>query len=261
MSEKVLENENFLEHGAIPEYKPGLGKFLNYVAALLMFILVLVIYLPIQVWEEESAIQKLGQKRMMINHKVQSFYNKMSDTFQEDPVKAIRIVTALRDSTRADSNFHGEQVLKLDGEELKFDVIEDLYRSYDTTFAFSYNLKDSVNDTLYKVTIWNSGTTRFDTSNVTASVLKQVKADIGNILDMEVVPRAATLTYYNPFYLTEEHAKRPLINKKYIIEFDENSPMYVKDPIDKMYVEPRFVFFTFKDTCHGYIKNGEPSWK
>jgi hypothetical protein len=259
LSEKIIDNENLLEHGAVPEYKPGLGKFLNVVAVILVFILVLVIYLPTRVWEEEEAMQKLGRSRMLVLHKVEDFYYKMAETYQKDPVKAIKIVSALRDSTKADSNYHGEQVLRLDGEEYKFDIIKDLFRSYDTTFAQSYNLKDTVFDTLYTITLWNSELRAFDTTSVSSKVINSVDAD--TILNTEIVPRPATLTYYNPYYLTEEHATRPLIDEKYIVEFGENQPITIKDPIDFMYEEPRFIFFTFKDTSHGYIKNGEPSWK
>ena len=259
MSEKVIENENLLEHGAIPDYKPGLGKFLNYVAVVLTFILVMVIYLPTIIWQEENDVEKLGRKRMVIMDKVQNFYYKMSDTYQEDPLKAIRIVSALRDSTRADSNYYGKQILNLDGEKFEFDIIENLFKSYDTSFAFSYNLKDTVFDTLYQITLWNDNLRSFDTISISSKALNSVEAD--TILSTEIVPRAATLTYYNPYYLTEEYATRPLIDKKYVIEFAEDKPLLIKDPIDFMYEEPRFVFFTFKDTCHGHIKNGEASWK
>lgn len=259
MSEKVFENENLIEHGVIPEYKPGLGKFLNIVAAVLVVILVMVIYLPTKVWNEEKDIQNLGHKRMTILHKVEDFYFKMSDTYQKNPEKAIKILSALRDSTRADSNFHGKQTLSMDGDEYEFDIIKDLFKSYDTTFAFSYNLKDTVFDTLYTVTLWNSDLRAFDTISVSSMTINAIDAD--TILSTEIAPRPATLTYYNPYYLTEEYAKRPLIDKNYVIDFGEDNPITIKDPIDFMYEEPRYVFFTFKDTSHGYIKNGEASWK
>jgi len=252
-------SEKFLVDGAVPEYKTGLGKFLNVVAFVLIAVLILVIYLPTQVWNEQSDVEKLSRKRMTIIHKVEDFYNKMSDTYNEDPVMAIKIISALRDSTMADSNFHGKQTLNLDGKIYEFDVLKDLFRSYDTTFAFAYNLKDTVVDTMYTITRWNESLRSFDTMTVSSNALSSVEAD--TILGMETVARPATLTYYNQYFLTDKFAYRPLIDKKYIVEYDEDLPITIKDPIDFMYEEPRYVFFTFKDTSHGYIKNGEASWK
>ncbi|MFP4548130.1 MAG: hypothetical protein ACLFQM_08350 [Fidelibacterota bacterium] len=258
MSKKVFDNEKYLEDGQVPEYKPGLAKFLNAVAVVLVFLLILVIYLPTRVWDEEQEVQETGRRRMKILHKVEDFYNKMSNTYNEDPVKAIKIVSALRDSTRADSNFYGIQKLRLEGEEYEFDVIENFYSAYDTTFAFSYQVQDTVVDTLYEVTRWNESLRAFDTLSVDASALPDINAD--TVLSMETVPRPATLTYYNRFYLTEKFAYRPLIDKKYIVEFGEDKPLTIKDPIDFTYEEPRYVFFTFSDTSHGFIKKGETSW-
>ena len=259
MSKKVFDKDKYLVDGNVPEYKPGLGKFLNAVAVVLVFLLILVIYLPTQVWKEEEQVQKESRRRMRILHKVEDFYYKMSDTYNEDPVKAIKIVSALRDSTVADSNFYGPQILRLDGKEYEFDVLRNLHKSYDTTFAFSYSLKDTVVDTLYTITRWNESLRAFDTLSISSQALKTVEVD--TVLEMETVPRPASLTYYNQFYLTEDFAYRPLIDKKYIVEFGEDQPLTIKDPIDFMYEEPRYVFFTFQDTSHGYIKNGEPSWK
>jgi len=252
-------SEKFLVDGAIPEYKTGLGKFLNVVAFVLIVVLILVIYLPTQVWNEQEEVQKLSQKRMTIIHKVEDFYNKMSNTYNEDPVMAIKIISALRDSTMADSNFYGTQTLNIDGKAYEFDVLKNLFKSYDTTFAFSYNLKDTVVDTLYKVTRWNESLRSFDTLSVSSTVLSSVDAD--TVLEMETVERPATITYHNQYYLEDKYAYRPLIDKKYIVEFSDDKPITIKDPIDFMYEEPRFVFFTFQDTSHGYIKNGEASWK
>ncbi|MBN2281209.1 MAG: hypothetical protein JXQ65_11560 [Candidatus Marinimicrobia bacterium] len=224
-----------------------------------MAVLILVIILPTLVWEEEEAIQNLSRKRMSIIYKVEDFYHKMSDNYNEDPEMAIKIVSALRDSTVADSNFHGKQLLNLDGKTYEFDVMKDLFKSFDTTFAISYSLKDTVIDTLYRVTRWNESLRGFDTLSVSSTALSSVDAD--TVLGMETVARPATLTYYNQYYLTSEFAYRPLIDKKYIVEFSDEEPITIKDPIDFTYEEPRYVFFSFQDSSHGFIRNGEPSWK
>ncbi len=251
-------SEKFLKDGQVPDYKPGLKKFLNVVAFFLSLILITVIIIPTIIWEEEEAVKEKSRRRMKIINKVENFYHKMAETYQEDPERAIEIVSALRDSTRADSNYFGKQTLNLDGETYEFDVIRNLFESYDTTFAFSYQLKDTVVDSLYKVTRWNESLRSFDTLSVSATALSTIEVD--SVLELETIPRSATLTYYNPFYLTEDFAFRPLINKKYIVEFGDEKPLTIKDPIDFMYEEPRFIFFTFQDTSHGYIQDGEPSW-
>jgi len=255
LSKHELKEKNVVE---FPEYKPGLGKFLNFIAIVMVFILILVIYLPTLIWQEEENIQQLGREKMTILNKVEDYYNKMAGEYQEDPIIALKVIEALRDSTRADSNFYGKKVVNLDGKGYEFDVIKNFYLSFDTTFAKSYQKRDTVEDITVKVLKWNSTLRLSDTLYVPNEHL--AKLDVDTILGRDTTDRIATETFYLPYYLTDDLVYRPLTNEKYKVLSNEDTPIKIYDPIDFMYKDSRFVFFTLKDTSHGYIENGDVSW-
>lgn len=244
-----------------PIFKPALVKALNYIALLLALILIIVIYVPTRIWEEEAAFRREGRRRMMILNNVEQFYHQLTDTYQENPLKAMQIVTAVRDSTRADSNFHGQQKLVFDDSIYKVNVPKNFYTYFDTTFAFSYRKKDTLIDTTYKVTKWNNELFTWDTLFILANRWRTVQSDsaYGSVVGVEYSERIMENTYYRPYYLTEKHATSPLIGELYRITVD-SSGYKIKDPLEDEYRERRYFFFTFKDTCHGWIENSQKSW-
>jgi len=257
LNEKDLE-QNIEE---IPEYKPGLVKTLNVVAGILFIILILVIYLPAKIWKEEETVRNVGRYRMTILNHVEDLYKKMSGSYQTDPILAMKIVSALRDSTRADSNFNGKQVLKLEEGIFEFNVTKNFFMNFDTTFALKYEKRDTVIDTTYKIVMWNPGTFTHDTVFVNASRIENVSSDslFRGQLETEISSRVSTNTYYRPYYLDKTFAYSPLIKQEYIIMVD-TARIKISDPLKGEFKERRYLAFAFRDTSHGYIENGEPSW-
>jgi len=246
----------------IPEYKPTLIKVLNIVAFFLVILLVIVIYIPNSIWKEENSIRELGRHRMIIQNEVQKYYNQMAGKHQPDPVLAMKIVTAVRDSTRADSNFYGQQTIKLPEGRFTLDVPQNFYMTFDTNFAFKYQQIDTVIDTTVKILKWNTELMTNDTLYVISSRLEEAKADpnFKGILNTEISKRAANNIYYRRYYLTKDLAMRPLIDTTYeILKTDEG--IKVQDPLKKVIREPRFLVFSFIDSTHGYIENDDISWK
>jgi len=250
------------EEEIIPEYKPTLVKVLNVVAFILIIVLIAVIYIPSSIWKEENRIRELGRQRMQIQYDVQKYYNQMAGTHQPDPVLAMKVVSAVRDSTRADSNFYGQKVIKLPDGKFNLEVPKNFYASFDTNFAFKYELSDTVIDTTIKITKWNPELMTIDTLYVISSMLEEVKTDpnFRSVIDTELTQRVANNTYYRRYYLTEDLAMRPLLDTPYTILKTEKG-IRVEDPLKTVIREPRYLFFTFVDSSHWYIENGEPSWK
>ncbi|HRS90616.1 MAG TPA: hypothetical protein P5028_01040 [Candidatus Marinimicrobia bacterium] len=250
------------EEEIIPEYKPTLVKVLNVVAFILIIVLIAVIYIPSSIWKEENRIRELGRQRMQIQYDVQKYYNQMAGTHQPDPVLAMKVVSAVRDSTRADSNFYGQKVIKLPDGKFNLEVPKNFYASFDTNFAFKYELSDTVIDTTIKITKWNPELMTIDTLYVISSMLEEVKTDpnFRSVIDTELTQRVANNTYYRRYYLTEDLAMRPLLDTPYTVLKTEKG-IRVEDPLKTVIREPRYLFFTFVDSTHGYIENGEPSWK
>jgi len=244
-----------------PIFKPTMVKALNYVALLLSLVLIAVIYIPSVIWEQEAAVRNEGRKRMMIMNNVQKFYHQMTDRYQPDPITAMNVVSAVRDSTRADSNYFGKQELRLDGSKFDVDVPKNFFTYFDTTFAFSYKKRDTLIDTTYKVTKWNTELFTWDTLYVLSNRWKALQSDssYGDVVGVETSERIMENTYYRPFYLTEKYAQDPLIHEYLIITTDSNG-YKIKCPIKGEYKERKYFFFTFKDTCHGWIENDQKSW-
>lgn len=257
MSEEKIENDN-----KTVEYKPALVKILNVVAVVLFLILILVIYLPANIWKEEEYIRNMSRKRMSILYDVEQFYGQMAGKFQTDPLFAMKLLTAVRDSTRADSNFFGEQKIKLSDGFFEMDVIKNFYQIFDTTFALEYQMRDTIIDTSYGVIIWNEDIFAYDTIFVHSSRIDAVKNDslFRECLDAEISSRVSTNTYFKPYYLDTNFAYSPLINEQYQIHID-GSNIRIQDPLKGEYREPRYLVFAFKDTSHGWIENGERSWE
>ena len=259
---KEVEVEEIID--STPEYKPMMVKLFNYLAMFLALVLIIVIYVPSMIWEEEAAIRNEGRHRMVILNEVEKYYHQMTNKYNDDPIKTMQIVTAARDSSRADSNFHGEKNIKLDIGNYNLNVPKNFYTLFDTTFAFSYKKKDTLIDTTYKVTKWNSELFTFDTVFVLSNRWRQIQAEgdssYRDVLGIENSERINENTYYLPFYLTKEFAYSPLIDEQYLIRVDSNG-YRIKDPLVGQYKEPRYLFFAFKDTCYGWIENDQKSWE
>ncbi|HCK99351.1 MAG TPA: hypothetical protein DHW42_04515 [Candidatus Marinimicrobia bacterium] len=245
----------------ISQYKPTAVKTLNYLIALLALILIIVIYVPTVIWEEEDQIRNEGRRRMTVLNEVEKYYHQMTGKYHTDPIAVMKIVSAVRDSTMADSNFFGEQKVKLDIGDFTMNVPKNFYMLFDTTFAFSYKRKDTLIDTTYKVTKWNSELFTHDTLYILSSRWKQIKSDSSyrDVLGVETSQRIAENTYYHPYYLTEKFAYSPLVSEQYLITADSGS-YKIKDPLKGKYRESRFLVFAFKDTCHGWIEDDQKSW-
>ena len=244
-----------------PIFKPTLVKALNYVAMFLAFVLIIVIYVPSVIWEQEDAVRNEGRRRMVILNEVQKYYHQMTSEYQTDPVTAMKVISAVRDSTRADSNYFGDQKLTIEDGRFKVKVPKKFYTYFDTTFAFSYKKKDTLIDTTYKVTKWNNELFTWDTLYVLSNRWRVLESDssYGDVIGVEQSERIMENTYYRPYYLTEKIAKSPLIDEFYIFSSDSDG-YRIKDPLKGEYKERKYFFFTFKDTCHGWIENDQKSW-
>lgn len=258
----MSKEKNIEKVEEITEYKPALVKVLNFVALFLALVLIIVIYVPTIIWREEDQIRNEGRRRMLILNSVEKYYHQMAGKYETDPITAMRVITAVRDSTRADTNFFGEQMINLDNKKYEMNVPKNFYSLFDTTFAFSYIRKDTTIDTTYRVTKWNNELFSWDTVYVLAQRWREIRSDSSyrGPLGVETSERVTENTYHLPFYLTEKIAYNPLINEQFIVTADSRG-YKIKDPLKGGYRESRFLFFTFKDTSYGWIENDQISWE
>jgi len=248
------------EEGTI-EYKPSTVKLLNVLIVILSLLLIIIIYVPNKIWQEEEYFRNIGRKRMSILYEVEKYLNQMSGRYFDNPYLATKLLTAVRDSTRADSNFYGEQVIKIPEGTFTLDVVQNFYKTFDTTFSISYEVRDTVVDTSYQITKWNAELFTFDTLWVHSSRIGEVLRDpmFRAVIDTEITSRVATEILYRRFTLDSEIVENPLTGEPFLVLID-SSGIAIKDPM-KGYKERRYFVFTFSDTNYGYIKNGEKSWE
>ena len=257
-----MSEEKFEEIEEIQEYKPRLIKLLNIIAGVLFVVMIFVIYLPARIWNEEEHYREIGRNRLEILDKVENYYQQMAGEYQSNPILAMNVVSAVRDSTMADSNFSGEQKVFLTSGVFDMDVIKNFHMTFDTTFALEYQRRDTIIDTTYKILQWNVEEFVVDTIFVLSSKYEVAKTDtfFRGLIDTEISSRVATNTYYRPFYLDSVLAYNPLINEQYQVELDEDN-IKIKDPLQGEFKESRYLVFAFKDTSHGWIENGTKSWE
>ena len=90
---------------------------LEVVIILAMFFLIVVIYVPVAIWEEENYFEKESRYRMQNVYDVESFYSRLTGEYNPNFLEAMSVVNATRDSAVADSLFIGEQLVVLSGKE------------------------------------------------------------------------------------------------------------------------------------------------
>ena len=137
---------------------------LEVVIILAMFFLIVVIYVPVAIWEEEKYYQDLSRYRMQNVYDIESFYSRLTGEYNPNFLEAMSVVNATRDSAIADSLFIGEQNVKLNGKEFFVDVDESFGFEYDTTFGIKSFRKDTVLDTTVQIVLFSEDLGRNDTS-------------------------------------------------------------------------------------------------
>ena len=66
---------------------------------LAMFLLVLVIYVPVAIWEEETYYEKESRYRMQNLNDIQSFFSRLTGGYTSSFSEALSVVNAVRDSS------------------------------------------------------------------------------------------------------------------------------------------------------------------
>ena len=137
---------------------------LEVVIILAMFFLIVVIYVPVAIWEEEEHYESLSRYRMQNVYDIESFYSRLTGEYNPNFLEAMNVVNASRDSTVSDSLFIGEQRVRLNGKEFFVDIDESFGFEYDTTFGIKSFRKDTVLDTTLQIVVFAEDLGRNDTS-------------------------------------------------------------------------------------------------
>ena len=133
-------------------------------AIVLSFIfLVIAIYVPRAIWDEEDYYRKESRYRMQNIFDVESFYQILTEEYSEDPLWALSVVNAARDSLTADSTFLEDQLINISGKIIDINIPVDYDVEFDTTFGFLKSRRDTILDTTVTLIMFSEEISRNDT--------------------------------------------------------------------------------------------------
>ncbi len=239
----------------------------KWIAVILIVVLLLVIFIPSQIWKVEENMESRSRWKMKQLWDAQRMYKKLTGHYNADMKGVLWFVSAVRDSTLADSEYVGQQYINYKGERVKIDVPGYYFSEYDTTFSVSYPAKDTTLSEVYKAIELNLETNEWDTVFLAEDKDRYKYTDSlweGEILDTTVDTIIENVTKYRNFNLVDSLLFCPLTKEKYdvTVKGENKDTVIIESPLeDSVYKERKYFFFTFKDTSHGSIINGEVSWK
>ena len=185
-------------------------KFFNdYLEVIIFFVFLmtlLVIYVPSVIWQEEDMYRDESRSRMQALYNIESFHNILTGKYEQDGLKAVTLVNAVRDSVMADSTFLGDQSIKLNGEEFLVNVPRGFDVEYDTTFGQRRIEKETIVDTTVTIVMLSEDTGLEDTLYVQKRNLSDLKEDplFLNVVSEATFERVETISYFDRSFRKED---------------------------------------------------------
>lgn len=231
---------------------------------LTLLLLVVVIYVPVAIWEEENYFTKESRFRMNNLYDMEVFYKSLTGDFSTDFHESMNIVNAVRDSVVADSLFIEKQEVFLNGKTYLVDVYESFSFEFDTTFGFLSFRRDTILDTTVQIIVYDQDLSREDSIYIRKSDLSDYSGteNFKGVINEEPTLRVEIVEYYKTFLPDSSTYYCPLTGENYDISISEDGGGFsVSSPIKSPYIEPRYLFFSFKANSHGIIQDGTRSWE
>jgi len=244
------------------KYKWWLLRDLLEVAIVISLIGILsVIYIPRQIWDEEEIIKSQSHFNMEHAYDILSSYKRITGERTIDGDLAVKLVNAARDSITADSNFIGKQEIILNSKKIKVDIFENFSTVYDTSFGFLKTRKDTIQDTIMTVVLFNQDDSQNDTNFVRKDMLKPYLEDstFVSIGDTSYSSHVEVISYYDNFTPDKNLLICPLTFNRYLISLTDED-YKLESPITGNYKESRYFIFSFNSKSHGKIEDGDKSW-
>ena len=78
------------------------NDYLEVITFFVFILILLVIFIPSIIWEEEDMYKEESRFRMQTVYNVENFHNILTGSYQPDGKKAVTLVNAVRDSVMAE---------------------------------------------------------------------------------------------------------------------------------------------------------------
>ena len=242
--------------------------FLDWGIVIAFIIMMIVIYIPLSIWEEEEAYKNESRKRMEIIVNAQEFYKELTGKYTKNGKELFRLVESIIDSTIADTLYFGKQSINIENKVIDVDISKGFLSRADTTFSIGVKRKKVVIDTIYTVEMINEETNGIDTVYINTGSITQVKNDtlFKKIINFNETSYNEIYTDYlsRKYKLIDNLLECPLIEKPYEFIINDSDPddiyFTVKSPVPIDYEERRYYLFKFKSGEHGFIEDKRKSW-
>ena len=239
------------------------SDILELVIVFAFLFLIISIYVPRAIWDEEEKFTSRSQFHMENMFDVQNFYKSVMGEYNPDGIWATQVVSSVRDSLTGDSTYVGEQSITLGNKTFAVNVPKGYDIEFDTTFGFPMTRRDTVLDTTATIVMFSEDLSRNDTSYVQKKRLSNFMADSNFVSLIEEVEteRVEVVNYYDSYMPDSSMYFCPITEKPYLISVrDEGNAIRVDSPIEETVVRKRYVIFAFKADNHGFINDGIKSW-
>ena len=225
--------------------------------------LIICIYVPRAIWDEEESFESKSQFHMENMYDVQNFYKSVMGEYSSDGLWAVEVVNSVRDSLSGDSTYLGNQSITLRSKTFSVNVPKGYDIEFDTTFGFPMMRRDTISDTIATIVMYSEDLLRNDTSYVQKKLLTKFTSDSNFVNLVEEVPteRVEVVNYYDTYMPDSAMYFCPVSQKPYMISLkDEGNTVRVDSPIEETIVRRRYLLFAFKADNHGFIDDGSKSW-
>ncbi len=239
---------------------------LKWIAVILVVILLLVIFIPNNIWKEEANMRQRSQWKMVQLWDAQRMYKKLTGHYDPDMKGVLWFVSAVRDSILADSQYTGQQWINYKDEKIKINVPRYWFPEYDTVFSKPYEDRDTSHVNVFTAVEMNYETGLWDTIFLDEFKDRYKYNDslwVGAIIDTVVDTIIERVTKFKRFRLADSLLYCPLTGSPYLVSVEgaKADTVAIQSPTKDGYKERKFLFFSFKESGHGSINNGVMSWK
>lgn len=147
---------------------------LDWLFVFAIIILLLIVYIPNQIWIQEKFDRDESRFRMRTISNASEFYKEITGNYTINGPQMFELVEAAIDSAFADSLFVGEQQIILNDKIFNVSINKGFDYRADTTFSIAEQIRKTIVDTLYWTLEYSDSTkTLLDTNYVNSSDMKK----------------------------------------------------------------------------------------
>ena len=178
-----------------------------------IIILIIMVYVPLNVWDEENDYKRMRRDRMKYIASAEDFFYEMTGKYTTDINELFPLVEAAMDSLIADSTFLGKQIINLGDKTYEVMLDESFHIRVDTTYSTAEVIKNIEVDTLFRIgikneknlnlidTIWVNSKNFKDyqnNSNFSGKYITHYENDLGDMLEIEEFLKNSSTSIASP---------------------------------------------------------------